>query len=145
MASEPIVLTCTFVTLGSTVGGDLRSGKSLDPKKIVGGFLAMTLCAVVAEVDGELGAGLAIAIAGTAFVKYGIPALSSPGYTKGGLNDPTGYRSAATQRSLGQPTDAQVKKYVQTHKSNPLAGLLPFTGPAAFQTNPNRQGARQVR
>lgn len=76
MASEPLVLTCTFVTLGSTVGSDLRNGKPLDPKKIVGAFLAMTICSVIAEVDGEVGAGLAVAIAGTAFVKFGIPALT---------------------------------------------------------------------
>jgi hypothetical protein len=78
MNGEPVVLTATLITLASTTGSDLRTGeKSLNPKHIVGGFLAMALCAVIAEVDGELGAGLAIAIAGTAFVQFGLPAIQA--------------------------------------------------------------------
>lgn len=76
ISGQPVVLTAGAITLGSTVGSDLRNGNGLDPSKIVGGFLAILLCSVIAEVDTELGAGLAIALAGTAFVTYGIPALN---------------------------------------------------------------------
>lgn len=78
MDAENVVLTSTFVTLGSTVGGHLAETSNFPSSRvIVGGFFAMLLCAIVAEVNGELGGALSVAIAGTAFVMYGLPAINS--------------------------------------------------------------------
>lgn len=75
--SENIVLTSTLVLLGSTIGGPLVEGKGLPPSKtIIGGFLAMLLCSILAEFDGDLGSTLAVVIAGQGFILYGLPAIN---------------------------------------------------------------------
>ena len=71
------VLISTIVTLGSTTGYSLTAEKKLPANKtIVGGFFAMLGCAVLVEVDPEIGGPLAIAIALTAFSLYGLPTLN---------------------------------------------------------------------
>jgi hypothetical protein len=79
MNAETIVLTSSFVTLGSTVGGHLaQTGNLPQDRVIIGGFFAMLLCSILAEFgDGELGSALSVLIAGTAFVIYGLPAINS--------------------------------------------------------------------
>lgn len=75
--AQNLSLLQLFVTLGSTVGGSLFSkGTFPKPSVFVGGFFAALFTAVVGEIDADLGGGLAIAIMGTAFVEYGLPALS---------------------------------------------------------------------
>jgi hypothetical protein len=71
------VLISTIVTIGSTTGYSLTSEKKLPANKtLVGGFFAMMGCAVLAEIDPNIGGPLAIAIALTAFSLYGIPTLN---------------------------------------------------------------------
>jgi hypothetical protein len=75
-AANAVVIS-TMVTLGSTVGAALSNTQKLPAHKtIVGGFLAMTGCAVLAEIEPNIGGPLAIAIALTAFSLYGIPTLN---------------------------------------------------------------------
>lgn len=89
MNAQPVVLTAGLITLASTTASDLRNGLPLDPKKIVGGFLVMALCSVIAEIDDQLGVGLSIAIAGTAFVQYGLPTLNGTTSAKAVAAKPT--------------------------------------------------------
>ena len=78
MNAETTVLTASFVTLGSTVGGHLyQYGTLPEDRVIIGGFFAMLACSILAEMgDGELGSALAVLIAGSAFVLYGLPAIT---------------------------------------------------------------------
>jgi anthranilate phosphoribosyltransferase len=117
MNPQPVILTAALVTLASTTGSDLRAGNPLDPKKIVGGFLAMTVCSVIAEVDSELGVGLAIAIAGTAFVEYGLPTLNGTTVTKNSqpltAKQTTANRNTvnSTKKIAGEPTSSSSFPY----------------------------------
>ncbi|MGA2655834.1 MAG: hypothetical protein ABSF18_07680 [Gammaproteobacteria bacterium] len=78
MEPQGVVLTSTGVLLGSTVGGHLAQyGTWPSEQVIVGGFFAMLGCSILAEVNGELGEALAILIAGSALVIYGIPAINN--------------------------------------------------------------------
>lgn len=70
------VIMSTLVTLGSTTGYSLTAKQSLPANKtVVGGLFAMVGCAVLAEIDPNLGGYLAIAIALTAGTLYGVPTL----------------------------------------------------------------------
>jgi len=70
------VLLGTMVTLGSTTGYSLVAKTSLPATKtVVGGLFAMMGCAVLAEVNPDLGGYLAIAVSLTAFILYGLPTL----------------------------------------------------------------------
>jgi hypothetical protein len=83
--AQQLVVVATFVTMGSTTGAALRGTEKLpDTKIIVGGFFAMLGCSLLTEFDTRLGLGLATAIAGTAFITYGLPTLEDYfGNTKG--------------------------------------------------------------
>jgi len=72
-SANTAVLLSTAVTLGSTTGYSLTVKKGLPTNHVVvGGLLAMTGCAILVELDANLGGYLAIAIATTAFMLYGL-------------------------------------------------------------------------
>jgi hypothetical protein len=79
--AQEIIIICTFITLASTSGAELKGIKKaakLHPQRtIVGGFFAMLLCSLLAEVAPEAGAYLAILVSGVAFFGYGLPTIES--------------------------------------------------------------------
>jgi|SRR5215472_597782 len=78
MESDSVVITSAFVGMGSTIGGSLATKSSLPPNRmIIGGFFAFMGCGLIAEFSDEVGAGLAVLIAGTMFIMYGLPAINS--------------------------------------------------------------------
>lgn len=79
--AQQLVILATFITIGSTSLAELKSipqAKNLHPHRtIVGGFFAMLGCSILAEAAPETGAYLALIVAGTAFVTYGLPTTES--------------------------------------------------------------------
>lgn len=75
-ANNAVVIS-SVVTLGSTTGASLTKGNGIHGKTVVGGFLAMAGCAILTELNPDLGGYLAILIAGGAFVHYGLPLLEN--------------------------------------------------------------------
>ena len=79
--AQEIVVICLFITVASTSGAELRAinaAKNLHPHRtLVGGFFAMVVNSIVAEIDAPTGAFLAIATAGYTFFRYGIPTIES--------------------------------------------------------------------
>jgi len=79
--AQEIIVTCLLITLASTAGSKLQGNKkaqSLDTNRvIVGGFLAMLSCSLLAEAAPKAGAYLAILVSGGAFFTYGLPTLES--------------------------------------------------------------------
>jgi hypothetical protein len=69
------VVVGSIVTLGSTTASSLTKGNGIHGKTVVGGFFAMAGCAVLTEINPDLGGYLAILIAGGTFVYYGLPLL----------------------------------------------------------------------
>jgi len=70
----------TLVTIGSTAGASLYKPKSVKKeiklhRVIAGGFFAMMISSVLVEADPKLGVGLAVLVAGGAFIAYGLPTL----------------------------------------------------------------------
>jgi hypothetical protein len=98
-----------MVTVGSTTVSDLRQGLPPDPKKIVGGFLAMTTCAIAGEFDTTIGVGLAVAIAGSSFIKYGLPTIlgTSNAQTFGLSGVPSPHATSIAAQSAGDKGIAQ--------------------------------------
>lgn len=80
------VIVSSVVTLGSTTGASLTSGNGIHGKTVVGGFFAMAGCAVLTELDPNLGGYLAILIAVGAFIYYGLPLMENLGFKKSGLS-----------------------------------------------------------
>lgn len=79
--AQSIIVLCTFITIASTSAAELKGiqkASNLQPKRtIVGGFFAMLLCSIFAEVAPSAGAYLAILVSGVAFFTYGLPTIES--------------------------------------------------------------------
>lgn len=79
--AQQIVVLCTFITLASTSGAELKGiskAKGLHPSRtLVGGFFAMLGCSILAEFAPSAGAYLAVLVSGTAFFAYGLPTIES--------------------------------------------------------------------
>lgn len=71
------VIISSMVTLGSTTASSLTKGNGIHGKTVVGGFFAMAGCAVLTELNPDLGGYLAILVAGGVFVHYGLPLLEN--------------------------------------------------------------------
>src|SRR5882672_8771070 len=107
--AQQIIVLCTFITIGSTSGAELKGIKkaaNLHPSRtIVGGFFAMLGCSILAEFAPSAGAYLAILVSGTAFFTYGLPAIESkiesPKEKK--LNEAAA-RERIITKAIGSPT-----------------------------------------
>jgi hypothetical protein len=90
--ADQIIVISLFVLLASTVGSKLTEGTSRIPQKraeqaeakthygriIVGGFLTMFFASMAAVAAPEVGALLAVSVAGYAFFTDGLPAINRP-------------------------------------------------------------------
>ena len=79
--AQQLIVMMLFITVGSTSLAELKGipqASKLHPHRtIVGGFFAMLGCSVLAEVNPDFGAYLAMLVAGTTFFKYGLPTIES--------------------------------------------------------------------
>lgn len=79
--AQQLVVLAAFITIGSTSLAELKAipqAKNLHPHRtLVGGFFAMLGCSIVAEVDPQTGAYLALLVAGGTFVRFGLPTIES--------------------------------------------------------------------
>jgi hypothetical protein len=67
--------TAALVTLASTSFMALSDGNMPSGRTVAGSFLAFAGLAGIAELAPEVGVGLSVAVAGTAFTLYGLPTL----------------------------------------------------------------------
>ena len=80
--AQRLIVVLTFVTIGSTISYVLKPPKGVTKtnikthRVIAGGFFAMAISSVLADLDTTLGVGLATLVAGGAFLKYGLPVLT---------------------------------------------------------------------
>lgn len=89
MASpDDTIVTCAFVTIGSTVASDVMPkkyggrGTGYDFRHIIGGMAAFTLLLLMAKFAGSLASAFAIMTAVIAFLYNGAPLLEKFLYTK---------------------------------------------------------------
>jgi|SRR5208283_1071451 len=109
--AEQIIVISLVVMLASTVGGSLAEGKTgtkFYGRKIVGGFLAMFMLSLLAEVAPPPAAYMSVAMASYAGLHYGLPAINKtqkPGKGKKGAaaaEAPTFTEPAEVVNYLGQ-------------------------------------------
>lgn len=83
-SAESAVVVAAMVTLASTSFASLSTGEfksggfanSLPSGRTVAGtFLAFAVLGMITEVAPEIGVGLSVAVAGTAFTLYGLPTI----------------------------------------------------------------------
>jgi hypothetical protein len=88
--AQKLIVLATFITLASTTGALLKKPKKIEEevkkkqKKelkahriIVGGFMAMLFCSLIAEVSPQIGVGIASLVTAGAFGEYGLPTILS--------------------------------------------------------------------
>lgn len=73
--AESAVIVASIVTLGSTAFSSIAEGNLPSGRTVAGTFLAFAILGGITEVAPEIGAGLSVAVAGTAFTIYGLPTI----------------------------------------------------------------------
>lgn len=82
--AETIVATSAFVTFATVAGSRVANGSVPSGRQVAATCIAFALLGGIAGGAPDIGAGLAIATAGTAFAIYGLPLADKFGFsTKG--------------------------------------------------------------